>query len=489
MAFGLTDEGFVIKRLPVIKEEIEIILRDKWPNLNLSEETPEGEFIGVFSERAAFIWELAELVYNSFYPSTSNNTGLDGVSQITGTTRLAAKNSTVAVEALFGTIGTVIPQGTQISIIDSPASIFETDEEKTLVAGADEIQKITPSAVPTSGNFKLTYIRTGAVTPDIPFSADAAAIQTALRALKGLTDIIVSGTFALWTITFPGADGKQPQPLLVISDNTLSDGGAISMPVTQDTLGIYQASVSMTALLTGPTQALFGTLTEIVNPISGLDSVKNTEADGVLGRNIETDAELRLRREKEVEQAGAATVETIRAGLLDVDNVTQAIVFENDSLVTDINGLPPKSMKCFVDGGDDQEIADKIWDKKGGGIKFVGDITKQVEDSQGIVHDVPFSRPTDKDIFVIIDIIGDSTYGGNIAVIAQVLAYGATLSVGSDAIAHGSAGLETFVSQVAGITDISIKWGFAPVPTVDDNLIISINELAKFDSSRIIVNS
>ena len=57
--------------------------------------------------------------------------------------------------------------------------------------------------------------------------------------------------------------------------------------------------------------------------------------------------------------------------------------------------------------------------------------------------------------------------------------------MGSDCISHGYGSLESYISQVAGITDIVIKWGFALPVLNDDNLAIAIQELADFDSSRI----
>lgn len=488
--YGLTDEGFFRKPLSVIKTELEDDFRDVWPNLNLSSETPEAQEVGIYAERLDLVWEQMEEVYNSQYPGTARGTSLENVGQITGSTKLPESESIIEIIALFGTIGTPIPQGTQLAVGGSPTSVFGTDELRTLIAGVDEIQKITPSAVPDSGSFKLTY--RNETTAAILFSADAAAIQAALRLLDGLSGIVVTGTWGLWTLTFSGDDGKQVQPLLVVpsADNTLLIGATpVTMPVTEDTAGVYQGSVSGTALNTGPTQALFGTLTEIVNPISGFDRVKNME-DADLGRDLEEDPDFRIRREEEVEQAGAATVETIRAGLLDIEDVEQAIVFENDTSAVDSNGLPPKSLRAYVRGGTDQEIGEKLWEKKGGGIEFSGTETYVITDTQGIPHSMKFSRPTIKDIYVIIDILSKTTsYGGDAAVLAQVLAYGDSLQMGDDCIAHGSGGLACFIAQVAGITDFTIKWDFAPAPTSDANLVIAIEEQADFDSSRIAVNS
>src|SRR5262249_36114068 len=88
--------------------------------------------------------------------------------------------------------------------------------------------------------------------------------------------------------------------------------------------------VACEAVDTGPLPAPAGTLTVIDTPVAGLSSVTNA-ADAILGRNQETDSELRIRREEELRAAGKGTVDAIRALLLEVLNVVQAKVLQNHS--------------------------------------------------------------------------------------------------------------------------------------------------------------
>lgn len=87
----------------------------------------------------------------------------------------------------------------------------------------------------------------------------------------------------------------------------------------------------------GPIPVPANTLTQILTPVAGWTSLTNYEA-GVTGRNIETDAELRLRRLNSLRISGAATVEAIRARLLqEVAGVTSVTIFENVTMTqTDI---------------------------------------------------------------------------------------------------------------------------------------------------------
>lgn len=85
----------------------------------------------------------------------------------------------------------------------------------------------------------------------------------------------------------------------------------------------------------GPIPCPANSLTEILTPIGGWVSINNPKA-GVTGRFIETDSELRIRRANSIRLAGNATVEAIRAHLLqNVPGVTSALVFENETIIQD----------------------------------------------------------------------------------------------------------------------------------------------------------
>lgn len=106
-----------------------------------------------------------------------------------------------------------------------------------------------------------------------------------------------------------------------------------SCVVGQNLSIIQQASpIEFLALDFGPIACPIQTLTEIVTPIGGWNSITNYLV-GNTGTLIETDAQLRIRRQNSIKLLGSATVEAITAGLLQkVSGVTSALVFENTSL-------------------------------------------------------------------------------------------------------------------------------------------------------------
>jgi len=140
--YGVTPQGFALKRFEDIKQETENSLRSKLGNaINLLPDELLGQIVGIFSDRKARIWELGQRVYNSQYPDTASGINLDHVVAITGIRRLPGNPSTIAGLA-FGAQGTVIPQGSLVSVEGNPESVFATDQEVTIGPGTDTVQQI-----------------------------------------------------------------------------------------------------------------------------------------------------------------------------------------------------------------------------------------------------------------------------------------------------------------------------------------------------------
>lgn len=486
---GLTETGFQRLTLDEIKTEIQESLKSKLgKGINLIAPSVLATLVGISAERESLLWELAEDVYNSQYPDTAFGTSLDNVASLLGLTRLDATKTTIATQLFFGTIGTVIPLGSLFSLSGNPNAKFLTDAAVTLIAGTDEVQILTFSAVPTSGSFKLKYLDQETTT--LTFSATAANVQTALNGLADLSGMVVTGNFTIgFTINFNGDDGKQDQPMLVVTNNTLLNGVTpVTTTVAQSVLGVAQGSTTMTAQIAGATSAPRNSLTVIETLIAGLNRTTNT-VDGLIGRNIETDNELRIRRENSLQVAGAATVDAIRSRLAALDGVIAALVFENTALVDDVDGRPPKSFEAVVQGGDDQEITQTVWDTKPAGIETFGNQTGTAVDDLLNNHTVYWSRPDEVPIYIDITVTTDANYpvDGDTQVENALIAFINGLGIGEDVIVYPH--LICSIDEIAGIIDVAIDIGIAPAPSGDANITIAAQEIARTDSTKIGVTS
>jgi len=485
--YGVINSGFVVKRLTEIKQEIETSIRSLLGNaINLLPTAVLGQLVGILSEREALLWELAQSVYNSQYPETAEGSNLDYVASLTGIERLDATRSEVSINAK-GTETTIIPQGSIVSVEGNPEARFETAAEAVIGPGVDEVQLIEFSSVPDTGSFTLIF--NGEETASLDHTSLADDVEDELNALDALSEVSVVGDFTDgFTITFAGADGEKPQSTLQIGSNTLETVGVdVDITISTTVEGLLpNVDIDCIAETSGAVAALAGTLTVIETVIAGWDSCINA-LDAEVGKEIESDAEFRIRRLQTLAAPGAGTVDALRAEILEIDEVEAALVYENDTNEIDDEGRPAKSIECVVLGGEEDEIAEAIWNTKPAGIETFGLIEQTITDSQGFDHTIRLSRPTEIPIWLEVDLTTNSLFpeGGTDAVVAAILEYAdENFSIGQDVI---TTRLYCPINQVAGIIDIETRIGIANPPAGDDNIPIADNEISSWDSSRITV--
>lgn len=247
-------------------------------------------------------------------------------------------------------------------------------------------------------------------------------------------------------------------------------------------------------LANGPTVANAGTLTEITNPVAGFANPTNPAAADV-GRNEETAAAARIRRILGLARKGSASVDALRADLSNEENVPGvdfAAVLENDTDVTDGNGLPPHSIRAVVLGGDDEDIARTIFNSKAGGIATSGGVTVTVTDASGNDHDISFSRPTTTGIkfsgsFDYLEGSYEDDTAAADAVKAALLAeFAAYQSVGRDVIYQR---YTKAIMELDGAVDIALGMAKLADSPATSNIAIDAFELATLDILNITVNA
>lgn len=490
--FGLTDQGLIIKRLEDVKDEIDEAAQAVFgEGINLLPTELFGEYQGIIAEREATLWELLEIIYFSFYPATAKGTSLDNVVTITAIERLEATKSTAFATAT-GVFGTLIPGGSIVSVDGNPDARFVTTEDFTIGAGTDEVQLIEFDTVPDSGDFTLIF--DGDETVSIAWDDTAGDVQTALNNLSTLSGVTVLGDFTVgFSVTFSGADGQQPQPMLQIGENNLLDGVTpVNISFTETTPGVLPNVVmTMEAETAGSVAAPAGSLTVIETFVAGWDSVTNVE-DAVIGKDVETDAQLRLRRDETLAAPGNATTDAIFSALAEIDEVDDVKVYHNPTQFVDAEGRDPHTIQPIVLNGDDDVIAQTIWDTAPGGIELIGTTEIEIVDSQGIVQIVRFSRPIDVDIWIEIDLTTELGFpeGGADTLRDFIVSYcNEKFRIGDDIIVFGTDSIASAIadSDVVGIIDYEIRIGTSALPTLDDNVIIAFDEIGDFDTSRTLV--
>lgn len=166
--------------------------------------------------------------------------------------------------------------------------------------------------------------------------------------------------------------------------------------------------VTAIAQESGAIVVLAGEVTIIVTPVAGWTSVTNASA-GSSGEEIEADSQLRTRRSLSVGLTAVTPVQSLLGAILQIANVTDAIIFENDTaagvlLKGGVDTLPAHSITAVILGGDNQDLGGIIRDKKNLGCGTYGDQTVALIDSLGISTDYKFERPDTTAIYVAITI-------------------------------------------------------------------------------------
>lgn len=451
--YGLTGDGFELKRLPEIKTDLENSLGSVFGAIDTSPESVFGQLIGVLSKPLTDLWEQLQTVYFSQYPDTAEGVALDYAARLTGITRRAATYSYGKV-GLKGTAGSDVPQSTQFET-DITKYIFQTTNLATVQnTGVARIYVNVENA-----EDGIIYIVTvnGVDYPTAPTPLGSTKTSIALLIYDVLTNPL-NACSALLTVK-----NLSNGALYITSkingvftiDVRAEDGGS---PVA-DRVAWYTPA-EITAANKGNLPAPAFSIVDIVNPVTGLDEVVNFE-DVTAGLEIETDAALRLRRAQSLAVAGAGTVEAIRSRILDpiegVQGVSDAYVFENDKDYT-FEGRDPHSIEVVVNGGDEQEIADFIWKVKAAGIKTVGAITRTVFDSMSIQHAISFSRPLERPVWLRLDVTKYTEEGlfpsdGADQIVQKLLEYGKTVTIGKDLIYQR---LYPPIFEVPGIASVEL---------------------------------
>lgn len=438
---GVTSTGFLAKTLTDLQSDLRAAARRVYGNaVNVDPRARVGQLLDLFSDRLSEAWELAEAIAGAFDPNGATGVLLDNLAALTGTTRKAATKSTVSV-VFIGTNGTVLSAGRQVGVTGT-STVFQT------LAGAT-------------------------ITTATAWAATTAYAQGVIRSASG----------ALWYATTGGTSGSTAPNG---AGPTFVDGTVTWMRLGA---GSAFAQVACEATETGPLQGFSASITTIVTPVAGLDSVINP-LDATPGRNEETDAELRLRRQQEIAGIGSAPLDALWSEVSQVDGVTTCVVFENVTDVT-VGTIGPHGVEVLVEGGLDAEIGEAVIAGKAAGIATFGTTTYAGTLSNGVGVEVKFTRPSLVSVWVTVSLVKDPTLypiNGDDLVKQAIVAFGDSMALGRDVV--GSALVAAIFAAVPGVLDVSAPLlGLANPPTLPNSLVMTIRQRADFDTSRIVVTS
>lgn len=471
--YGLSREGFKRKRLPEILSDMESRFSDA---LGVPIETTAnsvlGQLFGVVAYEISDMWQMGEEVYHAMYPNTATGTSLSNAAGLAGITTITAEYTTITA-TVIGTNGTRIPYGSRIQSRTDTSKVFSSLGSNAYIDAANaSMARITVPEDPVQGTVYTLTISGKQYSYTAEANPSRATVLTGLGAainLGGTTTTVDNNVLTVQMIdaqqTFSIAAGD----MLLISD--------IGSPVR------FQAETA------GAVNPAIGEVDQIITPVSGWDSVINN-VPAVVGRDAESDTALRQRWSNSLYERSSAMVDAIQAAIYQqADGVTTAIVYENNTDTTDAEGRPPHSIEAVVEGGDINDIAKQIWNKKAAGIDTYGDVSVEIYDSQGAAHTIHFNRPEQVIVWIRIVIRENPDEIMPAAALQEikdaVLTKGQSQTVGQDVI------LQRYFSEIfratagVGYIDLTAATGTTAGTYSADNITISPRQIAVFDASRI----
>jgi len=218
-----------------------------------------------------------------------------------------------------------------------------------------------------------------------PLTARGVGLSNLVK-LNGLRRLVATNSQCVVVLT-----GTVGTPIVngIIGDNqNLSTQWALPPLVTIGLDGTVTATATATTV--GATPADVDTLTVILTPTLGWQTVSNGANVASPGLPIEDDATLRVRQSRSTALPAMTVMEGIFAAVDAINGVTDLATYQNDDDVADANGMPPHSIAVVVQGGDANQVASAIALKKAPGTKTNGTTSVLVLDNKGIPNLIRF---------------------------------------------------------------------------------------------------
>lgn len=177
----------------------------------------------------------------------------------------------------------------------------------------------------------------------------------------------------------------------------LLDSVSIVAPGTQ--------SLTFRAAEIGSVEIQINTITSPVTVVSGVTDINNPSGPLSIGVTEESDPEVKVRRKGSVAIPSLGYLDGIEASLADLDSVSTARVYENDTNITDLDGTEAHTIWAIVEGGDDIEIGEVIYKKKSSGSGMRGAESIAIPRPNNREFISKFDRPGQEDLWIRFTIV------------------------------------------------------------------------------------
>lgn len=343
----------------------------------------------------------------------------------------------------------------------------DSQDGQLLAIIASAINDANTMAIAVYNSFSPTYAQGAALSSNVKINGLRRQVPTFSTAVGDVIGVV--GTAILNGVARDENGALWNLPASV----TIPDAGVISVTVTAQEVGAIPAPS--------------GSINAISTPTLGWQSFTST-SDAVPGAPVESDAALRQRQAASTGQSAETPLGSVYGAVANLLGVTALRVYENTGSATDSDGIPGHSISVVVAGGDAEEIATAIGQKKTPGAGTYGTTSHAYTDPvTGIVYTIHFYAPTLKAIKIHLTLhaLAGFVTATEAEIATVVAAYVNSLGIGTDvqftrlyAPAYLNGASDNVTYEVTGMT---IAIGVGTPGTAD--LVIAFNELATCDAA------
>lgn len=443
MSFGVTPSGFVAKRFEDIVSDISTQINNTF-NINIDSD-PDNKIktlVNIMTLPLAENWEVCQSLSAQMDIDQAEDVFLDYLCAGKLIYRQTSVKSSGDVSVEIG-YNDELTLPIQSSFYNKNNKEFQTTTKLEL--SQTNIHKAKIAFDNTTADANITVVLNGATfTQSIGGDYDSALsslITTVMNAGYYVTPV-GDYIYEIYLIEEPKGEDITFSVTLTegVDDENSSIFRSVAVEYTEDGDFVFPAN----------------TLT-VAPSFSAILSFSNTDIVG--GRFRESDEELRFRFKSSPSVVGKATPLAIKSSILDISGVTDVSVIINNTMTTFAEGNPPKSIEVVVKGGEDEEVASKLYEYHGAGIQLYGNTSTIVTDVNEEPFAVEYSRI--ESLYTHLRISykkydeEEFPDDGNTVIRDSVVSYVNNLNIGNDVI--GGRVASTIYRNVAGIEDITVE--------------------------------
>lgn len=282
-----------------------------------------------------------------------------------------------------------------------------------------------------------------------------------------------AGTFTVTPITVVTSQSvnlygidQDVQEVFTVSDNA---GNKWVLQVTALGTGPGTDVLNFQALEPGAQLTIPNTITVPVTIVLGVTSVNNPTTYTTLGINEESDALLKVRRQKSVSLASQGYLAGLLAALQNINGITSAFVYENTTGATNVDGVPGHSIWVIVAGtASDAEIAQAIYTKRNAGCGMYGSTSYTITQVDGSPFTILWDVVVTRNVFIAFTATSiNGTIPPNIEAIREGLAISFVPGVNEEVNINSLATLVQEIDPNCLVTNAGFSLGETQILTLD----------------------